>query len=334
MKVLHQYSSHIPNMKNKMKYIYESMTEEEIKDDVMLMITECFGQPLIPNESTSLHFKMCRILNSLYVCVENHLKLRIKNREKEKRKAREKIMKEEKDDFEKLRRLKKKKRNVFNSDVSEEEGDEEEDEDEEDIGLVDANEEDIGLVDANEDEDEEDIGLVDANDDEDEEDIGLVGANDDEEADDEEEDEEKEESRYKGPIQQAGFGRRVAIFYPEDKKWYKGSLVSISGHTTEKDVKKARRTGNFRVKYDDETECDINLHNVRFKYIHPEEEEEQTIGGCVISSTSSSSISSTSSSSISSTSPFSSSYMVGIVQGATVINRGGSSNRKRGRSSK
>ena len=286
------------------------MTEEEIKDDVMLMITECFGQPLIPNESTSLHFKMCRILNSLYVCVEKHLKLRIQNREKEKMKAKEKIMKEEKDDFEKLRRLKKKKRNVINSHVSEEEGDEEEDEDEEDIGLVDANE------------------------DEDEEDIGLVDANDDEEADDEEEDEEKEESRYKGPIQQAGFGRRVAIFYPEYKKWYKGSLVSISGYTTENDVKKARRTGNFRVKYDDESECDINLHNVRFKYIHTEEEKEQTIGGCEISSTSSSSISSTSSSSISSTSPFSSSYMVGIIQGATVINRGGSSNRKRGRSSK
>ena len=278
------------------------MTEEEIKDDVMLMITECFGQPLIPNESTSLHFKMCRILNSLYVCVEKHLKLRIQNREKEKMKAKEKIMKEEKDDFEKLRRLKKKKRNVINSHVSEEEGDEEEDEDEEDIGLVDANE------------------------DEDEEDIGLVDANDDEEADDEEEDEEKEESRYKGPIQQAGFGRRVAIFYPEYKKWYKGSLVSISGYTTENDVKKARRTGNFRVKYDDESECDINLHNVRFKYIHTEEEKEQTIGGCEISSTSSSSISSTS--------PFSSSYMVGIIQGATVINRGGSSNRKRGRSSK
>jgi len=319
MKVqLHQYSSHIPNMKNKMKYIYESMTEEEIKDDVMLMITECFGQQQIPNESTSLHFKMCRILNSLYVCVEKHLKLRIQNREKEKRKAREKAMKEEKDDFEKLRRLKKKKRNVFNSDVSEEEGEEEEGDEEED-----------------EDEDEEDIGLVDANDDEDEEDIGLVDANDDEEEDDKEKgDEDEEESRYKGPIQQAGFGRRVAIFYPEYKKWYKGSLVSISGHTTENDVKKARRTGNFRVKYDDETECDINLHNVRFKYIHPEEEEEQTIGGCEISSTSSSSISSTSSSSISSTSPFSSSYMVGIVQGATVINRGGSSNRKRGRSSK
>ena len=72
--------------------------------------------------------------------------------------------------------------------------------------------------------------------------------------------------RYLGSLDHICFGSRVSVFYPEYGKWYDGTVEPYTpGKSSEKDLEKARESGLFKVLFDSEHWCDINMLQVDFK---------------------------------------------------------------------
>ena len=72
--------------------------------------------------------------------------------------------------------------------------------------------------------------------------------------------------RYLGSLDHICFGSRVSVYYPEYGEWYDGTVKPYTpGKSSEKDLEKARESGLFKVLFDSEHWCDINMLQVDFK---------------------------------------------------------------------
>lgn len=94
-------------MKNK----YAKMTESELKEVVATFISACYGQGKINDEASSLHFKMCKLVDMMQKTLEKHIKNKIEKREREIEMAKEQQKKADVADHALLQKIKE-----FNND--------------------------------------------------------------------------------------------------------------------------------------------------------------------------------------------------------------------------
>jgi len=88
-----------------MVYKYLNMSNEELNEAVTTLFNACYGQPKIPGETNSLHFKLSILIHSLHVSLEKHLQLKAKNRERKIEMQKKNADKEENEDKDLKRRI-------------------------------------------------------------------------------------------------------------------------------------------------------------------------------------------------------------------------------------
>jgi len=88
-----------------MVYKYLNMSKEELNEAVTTLLNACYGQPKIPGETNSLHFKLSILIHSLHVSLEKHLQLKAKNRERKIEMQKKDADKEENEDKDLKRRI-------------------------------------------------------------------------------------------------------------------------------------------------------------------------------------------------------------------------------------
>jgi len=81
------------------------MSNEELNEAVTTLFNACYGQPKIPGETNSLHFKLSILIHSLHVSLEKHLQLKAKNRERKIEMQKKNADKEENEDKDLKRRI-------------------------------------------------------------------------------------------------------------------------------------------------------------------------------------------------------------------------------------